>query len=60
MSHADGRTYRRTDMTKLTDAVRNFANVPKNATVTELQLSNSPSKMDSLKFWFSNMPVLYE
>ena len=30
MFHADGQTDRRTDMTKLKVAVRNFANVPKN------------------------------
>jgi len=50
----------RTDMTKLIVAVRNFANVPTNAPLTELQLSNSPSKIDSLKFWLSNMPVSHK
>jgi len=56
----DGQTDRQTDMTKLIVAVHNFANVPKNAPLTELQLSNSPSKKDSLKCWLSNMPVLHE
>jgi len=33
MVHADGWTDRRTDMTKLTVAFRNFANVPNKAVV---------------------------
>jgi len=30
LSHADGQSNRRTDMSKLIVAIRNFANVPKN------------------------------
>jgi hypothetical protein len=34
--HEDGRTNRRTDMTKLIVAFRNFASAPKNATLHEV------------------------
>ena len=41
MFHADGRTYRERDLTKLIVAFRNFANAPKNDSIL-FQLPSSP------------------